>query len=79
MILEQIHKQLLTTQILLESIVDELVESNLIDRKSLDIRIQSKIDSINESVSELEKVLNEFEKNQSDDVPINYFGPAGEA
>jgi len=79
MILEQIHKQLLTTQILLESIVDELVESNIIDRKSLDIRIQSKIDSINESVSELEKVLNEFENNQSDDISINYFGPAGEA
>lgn len=79
MILEQIHKQLLTTQILLESIVDELVESNIIDRKSLDIRIQSKIDSINESVSELEKVLKEFENTQSDNISINYFGPAGEA
>jgi hypothetical protein len=55
--LEQIHKQLITTQILLESIVDELVKNNLIDKNSLDIRIQSKIDTINNSIDKLDDII----------------------
>lgn len=77
--LEQIHKQLITTQILLESIVEELVESNLIKKDSLDFRIQQKIDIFNKSIDELETTINEFDNEDESLMGINYFGPTGEA
>lgn len=81
MILEHIQKQLLTTQILLESIVEELVEANLIQRDSLDNRVNSKIEVINNSITEIEQLLNNIEEDTDSTLNnINFFGgPVGEA
>lgn len=81
MILEHIQKQLLTTQVLLESIIEELVEANLINKDSLDNRIKEKINTINNSIDEIDELLNNFDDDTDSTLNnINFFGgPVGEA
>lgn len=80
MIIEQLSNQLLTVQVLLESVINELIETNIIDKDSLDARIKHNISLIEESASELENVLKDLKKEKESEVLFNIFkGPHGEA
>jgi len=63
--------QILTLQILVQTLVDELVETGIVQDESLDIRLKERINGIKSQMNEMRK---EIHKN----IPFSY-GPIGEA
>lgn len=63
--------QILTLQILVQTLVDELVETGIVQDESLDIRLKERVNGIKSQMNEMRK---EIHKN----IPFSY-GPIGEA
>jgi hypothetical protein len=63
--------QILTLQILIQTLVDELVETGIVEDESLDIRLKERVKGIKTQMNEMRK---EMHKN----TPFS-FGPIGEA
>ena len=64
--------QILTLQILVQTLVDELVETGVVEDETLDIRLKERITGIKSQMNEMRK---EAYKN----IPFSYGGPMGEA
>ncbi len=64
--------QILTLQILVQCLVDELVETKIVSEKELDTRLSDKVIGIKEQ-------LKEIKKSQLGNIPFNFGGPMGEA
>ena len=69
------QEEMIKMQILLHSLVDELIESNLINDESLDKRIKQKIKVVNNAV---ESQIKEMQL-KSVDLSNIFNGPVGEA
>ncbi len=65
------QEQILTLQILVQTLVDELVETGVVEDETLDIRLKERITGIKSQMNEMRK---EAYKN----IPFSY-GPMGEA
>lgn len=65
------QEQILTLQILVQTLVDELVETGVVEDETLDIRLKERITGIKSQMNEMQK---EAYKN----IPFSY-GPMGEA
>ena len=63
--------QILTLQILIQTLVDELVETGVVKDETLDIRLKERVNGIK---SQMKEMRNEIHKN----TPFSY-GPIGEA
>ena len=63
--------QILTLQILVQTLVDELVETQIIKDESLDTRLNERVKGIKSQMNEIRKEMN---KNS-----LFSFGPIGEA
>jgi len=74
-ILQRQQEKTLTLEILLESLVEELIESNLIDEDKLDERLRVKMKIVHDA-------LNKAKENYKEDnevYPPYFGGPAGQA
>lgn len=69
------QEEMIKTQVLLYALLDELIQSEIIDNESLDSRIQEKIKTINGLVS---KQMNELQLSHAQLSNI-FKGPIGEA
>lgn len=65
------QEQILTLQILVQTLVDELVETGVVQDETLDIRLKERVNGIK---SQMNEMRNEVHKN----IPFSY-GPIGEA
>ena len=65
------QEQILTLQILVQTLVDELVETGVVQDETLDIRLKERVNGIKSQMNEMRK---EIHKN----IPFSY-GPIGEA
>jgi hypothetical protein len=63
--------QILTLQILIQTLMDELVETGVVKNETLDIRLKERVNGIKSQMKEMRK---EIHKN----TPFSY-GPIGEA
>jgi hypothetical protein len=64
--------QILTLQIMLQCLIDELIDSGVVSEKELDARL-------NEKVSVIKTTMKEIRKEQLSNIPFNFGGPMGEA
>lgn len=77
-----LEQKIATLEIILESIVDELIETKLIDNKSLDKRIFEKIKSLAKEVEDKKIDLYDTDIDEDYELLINgvpFFGKKGEA
>lgn len=59
------QEQILTLQILVQTLVDELVDTEVIDNETLDIRLNQKVNLINNQMNEMKKAASmDYLKNQ---------------
>lgn len=65
------QEQILTLQILVQTLMDELVETGVVQDETLDIRLKERVNGIK---SQMNEMRNEVHKN----IPFSY-GPIGEA
>lgn len=63
--------QILTLQILVQTLVDELVETGVVQDETLDIRLKERVKGIKSQMNEMRKEIN-------NNIPFSY-GPVGEA
>ena len=63
--------QILTLQIMVQTLVDELVETGVVSDETLDSRLNDKVKSIKSQ-------MNEMRKEMGANIPFTY-GPVGEA
>ena len=65
------QEQILTLQILVQTLVDELVETGVVEDETLDIRLKEKVSGIKSQMKEMRKEIHQ-------NIPFSY-GPIGEA
>ena len=74
MVMESIYNRVMTLQIVVESLMDELYEKKIINPKNVDNRIKEKTKELNEIVEKLSEALNQVkakEENKDDSIDIS--------
>lgn len=74
-IIKELNSRVLTQSIVIQTLVDLLVESNVISENELDEKLVKNTELLNQTLSE----LGDSSQLEEPTYEINYYGPVGEA
>lgn len=63
--LQQVQNKLLTIEIIVESMLEELIEMKVIDRDSIDGRLNKKVETLNKIAKKLSELKGDVEQTSS--------------
>lgn len=63
--LQQVQNKLLTIEIIVESMLEELIEMKVIDRDSIDERLNKKVETLNKIAKKLSELKGDVEQTSS--------------
>lgn len=75
-LVKKLNDRLLTQTVVMQTLMDIIIESGLVTEEDLELRIKNNIESIEESINELQK---ESSPMTGEELEGLYFGPVGEA